>query len=67
MLQSLNKKYNGLTRYIFIIYNIMMIIIIIIIIIIMKKGWQRKAAMLAERDKHPISPKTPAPQYQPIQ
>ena len=33
-----------------------------IIIIIIKKGWQCKA----ESDVHPISPKTPAPQYQPI-
>ena len=38
------------------------IIIIIIIIIIIKKGRQCKA----ESDVHPISPKTPAPQYQPI-
>ena len=36
-------------------------IIIIIIIIIKKVG----NAMLGESDLHPISPKTPAPQYQP--
>ena len=35
-----------------------------IIIIIIKKGWQCKAER--ESDIHPISPKTPAPQYQPI-
>ena len=34
----------------------------IIIIIIIKKDRQCKA----ESDVHPISPKTPAPQYQPI-
>ena len=40
-------------------------IIIIIIIIIIKKG-QHSSARLGESDIHPISPKTPAPQYQPI-
>ena len=39
-----------------------MTIIIIIIIIIKKVG----SARLGESDVHPISPKTPAPQYQPI-
>ena len=33
------------------------------LIIIIKKGWQ---ARLGESDIHPISAKTPAPQYQPI-
>ena len=39
-------------------------VIIIIIIIIINKGRQCKAER--ESDVHPISPKTPAPQYQPI-
>ena len=39
------------------------IIIIIIIIIISKKARQCKAG----RERHPIGPKTPAPQYQPIE
>ena len=38
------------------------IIIIIIIIIIKRVG----SARLRESDIHPISPETPAPQYQPI-
>ena len=40
------------------------IIIISISIIIIEKGWQCKAGT---GDYHPISPKTPAPQYQPIE
>ena len=42
---------------------IVQIIIFIIIIIIIKKV---SSARLGESDIHPISPKTPAPQYQPI-
>ena len=37
---------------------------IIIIVVIIKKGRQCKAER--ESDVHPIGPKTPAPQYQPI-
>ena len=39
------------------------VIIIIIIIIIIKKG---RECMAGESDIHPISPKTSAPEYQPI-
>ena len=42
--------------------NIIIIIIIIIIIFIKRVG----SARLRESDIHPISPETPAPQYQPI-
>ena len=48
---------NKINKKIFII-----IITIIIITIIIKKGQQCKAG---RSDIHPISPKTPAPQYQP--
>ena len=43
------------------IHRTVIIIINIIIIIIIKRG-----ARLRESDMHPISPKTPAPQYQPL-
>ena len=56
-ISQMGKMYSGSLR-------IWKRIIIIIIIIIIKKGRQCKAER--ESDIHRISPKTPAPQYQPI-
>ena len=46
----------------FVIQKVFLLVFTIIIIIIKKVG----SARLRESDIHPISPKTPAPQYQPI-